>query len=98
MNQMLLLDAPILEIIEKNFAGLYSGELGLSSIKGGQTAADQAALATLDITGYAARRSEVLTEVQTPGASVLISLHSATICLPLTQVLSRREDGALQGP
>ena len=43
MNQMLSLDAPILEIIEKNFAGLYSGELGLSSIKGGQTAANQVA-------------------------------------------------------
>ena len=69
MNQMLSLDAPILEIIEKNFAGLYSGELGLSSIKGGQTAADQA-LATLDITGYAAKRSEVLPRSRR-GASVL---------------------------
>ena len=69
MNQMLSLDAPILEVIEENFAGLYSGELGLSSIKGGQTAADQA-LATLDITGYAAKRSEVLPRSRR-GASVL---------------------------
>lgn len=69
MSKLLSLDAPILEIIEKNFAGLYSGELGLSSIKGGQTAADQA-LATLDITGYAAKRSEVLPRSRR-GASVL---------------------------
>ena len=69
MNQILSLDAPILEIVEENFAGLYSGELGLSSIKGGQTAADQA-LATLDITGYAAKRSEVLPRSRR-GASVL---------------------------
>ena len=69
MNQALSLNAPILEIIEKNFAGLYSGELGLSSIKGGQTAAN-AALALLDITGYAARRSEVLPKSKR-GATVL---------------------------
>lgn len=59
MNQLIPIDAPVLEIIEKYFGGLYSGELGLSSIKGGQTAADEA-LATLDITGYATKRSEVL--------------------------------------
>ena len=69
MNQMLSLDLPVLEIIEKDFAGLYSGELGLSSIKGGQTAANQA-LAQLDIAGYAARRSEVLPKAKR-GATVL---------------------------
>jgi len=69
MNQPMPIDAPVLEIIEKNFVGLYSGELGLSSIKGGQTAADEA-LATLDITGYANRRSEVLPKSRR-GASVL---------------------------
>ena len=69
MNQRLSLDAPILEIIEREFQGLYSGELGLSSIKGGQTAADYA-LETLDITGYASRRSEVLPKSRR-GASVL---------------------------
>jgi len=58
-----------LEIIEQDFAGLYSGELGLSSISGGQTAADTA-LANLDITGYAGRRSEVLPRSKR-GASVL---------------------------
>jgi deoxyribodipyrimidine photo-lyase len=63
------IDAPVLEIIEKYFGGLYSGELGLSSIKGGQTAADEA-LATLDITGYATKRSEVLPKSRR-GASVL---------------------------
>jgi deoxyribodipyrimidine photo-lyase len=69
MNQRLSLDAPILEIIEREFQGLYSGELGLSSIKGGQTAADHA-LETLDITSYANRRSEVLPKSRR-GASVL---------------------------
>jgi deoxyribodipyrimidine photo-lyase len=58
-----------LEIIEKDFEGLYSGELGLSSIDGGQTAADRA-LAELDITGYAQQRSEVLPRARR-GASVL---------------------------
>lgn len=58
-----------LEVIEKNFAGLYSGDLGLSSIPGGQTAADQA-LALLDITGYAQTRSEVLPKSRR-GATVL---------------------------
>jgi len=69
MNRTLSLDAPVLEIIEKNFVGLYSGELGLSSIKGGQTAADRA-LEALDITGYASNRSEVLPKSRR-GASVL---------------------------
>jgi len=69
MNRPLSLDAPALEIIEQEFKGLYSGELGLSSIKGGQTAADRA-LEALDITGYASRRSEVLPKSRR-GASVL---------------------------
>jgi deoxyribodipyrimidine photo-lyase len=56
-------------IIERDFQGLYSGELGLSSIKGGQTAADLA-LSNLDITGYAKKRSEVLPRASR-GASVL---------------------------
>lgn len=58
-----------IDIIRDDFSGLYSGELGISSIKGGQTAANQA-LAQLDITGYAALRSEVL-PVEKRGASVL---------------------------
>lgn len=69
MNRRISLDAPVLEIIEREFQGLYSGELGLSSIKGGQTAAD-VALDALDITGYANRRSEVLPKSRR-GASVL---------------------------
>lgn len=48
-----------LELIATEFAGLFSGEPGLSSIKGGQSAAD-AALENLDVTGYAKNRSEVL--------------------------------------
>lgn len=69
MNLPISIERPVLEIIEKNFGGLYSGELGLSSIKGGQAAADQA-LAQLDVTGYAAKRSEVLPRAKR-GASVL---------------------------
>jgi deoxyribodipyrimidine photo-lyase len=57
------------DIIVRDFAGLYSGEVRLSPITGGQTAADQA-LATMDITGYAAQRSQVLPR-NTRGASVL---------------------------
>lgn len=69
MSRMLSIDAPVLEIIEREFQGLYSGELGLSSIKGGQTAADNA-LEALDITGYANNRSEVFPKSRR-GASVL---------------------------
>lgn len=69
MSVQLSIDSPVLEIIEQDFRGLYSGDLGLSSIKGGQTAADEA-LATLDITGYANKRSEVFPKSRR-GASVL---------------------------
>ena len=69
MNRPLSLDAPVVEIVEREFQGLYSGELGLSSIHGGQTAANSA-LAQLDITGYAINRSEVLPESKR-GATVL---------------------------
>lgn len=58
-----------LDIIEKYFSGLFSGELGLSSIQGGQTAANKA-LAELDITRYADQRSEVL-PLERRGATVL---------------------------
>ena len=68
-HQPLNLDAHPLEIIERDFQGLYSGELGLSSIKGGQTAANTA-LNNLDITRYADDRSEVFPR-EKRGASVL---------------------------
>lgn len=58
-----------IKVIETHFQGLYSGELGLSSIKGGQSAANQA-LANLDITRYAEQRSEVQ-PVEKRGATVL---------------------------
>lgn len=63
------LDTDPLAIVAREFGGLYSGSLQRSSILGGQTAAD-AALARLDITGYAAQRSQVLPR-STRGASVL---------------------------
>ncbi len=69
LHQPLNLDAHPLEIIERDFQGLYSGELGLSSIKGGQTAANTA-LNNLDITRYAEDRSEVLPR-EKRGATVL---------------------------
>ena len=59
----------IQQTIKSEFSGLYSGELGLSSIRGGQTAANEA-LQSLDISGYAANRSEVLPRAAR-GATVL---------------------------
>ncbi len=56
------------QVLSDHFEGLHSGG-GRSSIRGGQTAADTA-LANLDITGYAKKRSEVL-PVSRRGASVL---------------------------
>lgn len=63
------LSRPTLEIIQNEFQGLFSGQLGLSSIKGGQSTANQA-LQNLDITRYAEQRSEVQ-PVEKRGASVL---------------------------
>jgi hypothetical protein len=45
-----------LKLLAEHFEGLYSGTLGLSSISGGQQAADRA-LQHLDIRGYADRRA-----------------------------------------
>jgi deoxyribodipyrimidine photo-lyase len=59
----------VLAIIERDFQGLYSGALGVSSITGGQTAANEA-LANLDITGYANLRSQVFPK-SSRGASML---------------------------
>jgi len=56
-------------IIERDFQGLYSGVVGVSSINGGQTAANEA-LANLDITGYANSRSQVFPK-SSRGATVL---------------------------
>ena len=58
-----------INLIQRHFSGLYSGELGLSSIQGGQSAAT-AALNNLDITRYAEQRSEVQ-PLEKRGASVL---------------------------
>lgn len=59
----------VVDIVEQDFSDLYSGALGVSKISGGQTAAN-AALAALDISGYANMRSEVL-PVERRGATVL---------------------------
>lgn len=63
------LSLDVRELIEKHFKGMYSGEIGVSTIKGGQSAAN-AALASLDISGYAHLRSEVLPKNKR-GATVL---------------------------
>lgn len=60
--------APVEGQLERHFDGLHSGG-GRSSIRGGQTAADEA-LAALDIRGYASNRSEVLPKSKR-GATVL---------------------------
>ena len=59
----------VLAVIERDFQGLYSGALGMSSIIGGQTVANEA-LANLDITGYSNSRSQVFPK-SSRGASVL---------------------------
>lgn len=46
------LSLDVRELIEKHFTGMFSGEIGVSSIAGGQSAAN-AALASLDNSGYA---------------------------------------------
>ena len=68
-NKELNLDRDSLQLIADEFDGLYSGELGLSSISGGQSAANRA-LAQLDITNYADTRSEVFPKARR-GASIL---------------------------
>ena len=59
----------VIDIVEQNFSGLYSGAIGVSEITGGQTAANQA-LENLDITGYANMRNQVFPK-SSRGASVL---------------------------
>jgi deoxyribodipyrimidine photo-lyase len=88
-HRLLDISSDTLDIIDGDFAGLYSGTLGLSSIDGGQTAAN-AALANLDITGYAAQRSEVL-PVAKRGASVL-SPYIRHNLLTLNQVYQAVKD------
>lgn len=79
------LSATTLDLIQNQFAGLYSGELGLSSIQGGQSAANTA-LENLDITRYADQRSEVQ-PLEKRGASVL-SPYIRHNLLTLSQVYS----------
>ena len=71
------------ELVGRYFGGLYSGDLAVSSIRGGQSAAN-AALAALDIAGYASQRSEVLPK-ESRGASVLSPYIRHNI-LTLTEV------------
>ena len=79
-----LSDEP-LAIIQRGFKELFSGEPGLSRIRGGQSAANEA-LANLDITRYAEDRSEVL-PLENRGATVL-SPYIRHNLLTLSQVYS----------
>lgn len=91
--QELDISGDVLEIVEKNFAGLYSGALKVSSIPGGQSAAD-AALAQLDVTNYARQRSEVLPR-RNRGASVL-SPYIRHNLITLSQVYKAVKDAPFQ--
>jgi len=75
-------NADLTNLVETEFAGLHSGG-GRSSIKGGQSAADQA-LNNLNIAGYAKNRSEVL-PLESRGASQL-SPYIRHNLLPLQRV------------
>lgn len=79
----------VLALIEDDFGGLFSGDLRLSSIRGGQSAANEA-LARLDITRYAENRSEVLPR-EKRGATVL-SPYIRHNLLTLSQVYSAVKD------
>lgn len=79
----------VLALIEDDFGGLFSGDLRLSSIRGGQNAANEA-LARLDITRYAENRSEVLPR-EKRGATVL-SPYIRHNLLTLSQVYSAVKD------
>lgn len=76
------INADLERIVEHDFVSLHSGG-GRSSIRGGQSAADLA-LAELDITWYAKKRSQVL-PLSARGASVL-SPYIRHNLLPLQRV------------
>ena len=75
-------NADLAGLVEKEFESLHSGG-GRSSIRGGQSAADQA-LSNLNIAGYSKNRSEVL-PLQSRGASQL-SPYIRHNLLPLQRV------------
>jgi len=88
LKSLSLMQDPLL-IIERDFRELYSGELGVSSIRGGQGAANEVLL-SLDITGYASQRSEVLPKAKR-GATVLSPYIRHNI-LTLSQVYRAVKD------
>jgi deoxyribodipyrimidine photo-lyase len=76
------------ELVVQHFTGLHSGG-GRSSIRGGQTAANEA-LATLDIRGYAKNRNEVLPR-ESRGATVMSPYVRHNI-IPLQQLWDKVGD------
>ena len=83
--------ADLEDLVANHFDGLHSGG-GRSSIKGGQTAANEA-LAKLDLRGYAKDRNEVL-PVQSRGATVMSPYVRHNI-IPLQQLWDKAADALL---
>ena len=83
------LNSQVSQIIEAEFGGLYSGPLVISSIAGGQQAADRA-LENLDITRYAEQRSEV--EPRDKRGATVLSPYIRHNLLTLSQVFKAVKD------
>lgn len=80
--------ADLEDLVDLHFSGLHSGG-GRSSIRGGQTAANEA-LAALDILGYAKNRNEVLPR-HSRGATVMSPYVRHNI-IPLQQLWDKVAD------
>lgn len=83
------LNSQVSQIIETEFGGLYSGPLVISSIAGGQQAANRA-LENLDITRYAEQRSEV--EPRDKRGATVLSPYIRHNLLTLSQVFKAVKD------
>lgn len=83
------IDSDVVQIIERDFMGLYSGPLIISSIEGGQQAADRA-LEKLDISRYAEQRSEV--EPREKRGATVLSPYIRHNLLTLSQVYKAVKD------
>lgn len=83
------INSEVSQIIEREFTGLYSGPLVISSIEGGQQAANRA-LDNLDITRYAEQRSEV--EPREKRGATVLSPYIRHNLLTLPQVYKAVKD------
>lgn len=83
------INSEVSQIIEREFTGLYSGPLVISSIEGGQQAANRA-LENLDISRYAEQRSEV--EPREKRGATVLSPYIRHNLLTLPQVYKAVKD------